>query len=139
MHASDIGGAVPGSISPAFTEVFQEGLRVPPVRLYRRSELVGDVREIFLANSRIAEELWGDFQAMLSALISMDRRLTGLCQRYGLEVVRKGMQDVIAYAETKARASIARIPDGNWRSTLKTLFEDKHFVADSGRLRVSMN
>lgn len=117
VHASDIGGAVPGSISPAFTEVFQEGLRVPPVRLYRRGELVPEVREIFLANSRIPEELWGDCQAMLAALASMDRRLAGLCDRYGVGIVCSGMQGVIAYAEAKARAAIARIPDGTWRFT----------------------
>jgi N-methylhydantoinase B len=112
VHASDIGGAVPGSISPAFTEVFQEGLRIRPVKLYDGGVLNVAIKSIFEDNSRIPGELWGDFQAMISGLKSMDRRLIELCDRYGRDAVEEGMRDVINYSETKARAVIDTIPDG---------------------------
>ena len=114
VHASDIGGAVPGSISPAFTEVFQEGLRIRPTKLYREGVLVEDIKNIFLDNSRIPDEMWGDFQAMLAAIEGMERRLVQLCERYGKAVVKAGMREVIDFAEAKARSVIARIPDGTY-------------------------
>lgn len=114
VHASDIGGAIPGSISPAFTEVFQEGLRVRPVKLYERGVLNTAIKAIFEDNSRIPGELWGDLQAMVSGLKSMDRRINELCERYGSEAVSQGMHDVIDYAEAKARAVISAIPSGTY-------------------------
>jgi N-methylhydantoinase B len=114
VHASDIGGAVPGSISPAFTEVFQEGLRIRPMHIFREGELVEQIRDIFLDNSRIPDEIWGDFKAMFSALKSMDRRLGELVGRYGLDAVKTGMADVLDFAELKARAVISSIPDGEY-------------------------
>lgn len=112
VHASDIGGAVPGSISPAFTEIFQEGLRLRPMKLYDGGVLNEAIRSILTDNSRIPSELWGDIQAMISGLKSMDKRLNELCDRYGRDAVEEGMQDVIKYAESKARAVIETIPDG---------------------------
>ncbi|KGE01552.1 MULTISPECIES: hydantoinase B/oxoprolinase family protein [Rhizobium/Agrobacterium group] len=114
VHASDIGGAVPGSISPAFTEVFQEGLRVRPVKLYEGGVLNKAIKSIFEDNSRIPVELWGDIQAMISGLKSMDRRIGELCDRYGRDAVEEGMNDVITYAEGKARAVIRTIPNGTY-------------------------
>jgi N-methylhydantoinase B len=115
VHASDIGGGVPGSISPAFTEVFQEGVRIRPMRLYREGVLNEDVRDLILDNSRIPTEMWGDFQAMLAAMKNMERRLLQLCDRYGEEAVLAGMHDVLAFAEQKSRGVIARIPDGEYK------------------------
>ncbi|MBY5775358.1 hydantoinase B/oxoprolinase family protein [Rhizobium leguminosarum] len=112
VHASDIGGAVPGSISPTFTEVFQEGLRLRPVKLYEGGVLNQAIKSILQDNSRIPGELWGDMQAMISGLKSMERRIHELCDCYGSEVVEAGMHDVISYAETKARAVIQLLPDG---------------------------
>ena len=114
IHASDIGGAVPGSISPDFTEVFQEGLRIRPMHIFKEGELVEEIRDIYLDNSRIPNDIWGDFKAMFSAQKSMDRRLNELCRRYGLDRVKAGMRDVIDFAEIKARQVISKIPDGDY-------------------------
>jgi N-methylhydantoinase B len=114
LHASDIGGAVPGSISPHLTEVYQEGLRIRPMKLFNAGVLNTDLRDIFLDNSRIPDEMWGDFQALLASLHSMDQRLRQLCLRYGADAVLQGMADVIDFAELKARSVIARIPDGTY-------------------------
>ncbi|MEO1987256.1 MAG: hydantoinase B/oxoprolinase family protein [Martelella sp.] len=114
VHASDIGGAVPGSISPAFTEFYQEGMRIRPVMLLKGGRLQETVRNFVLDNSRTPNEVWGDMQAMISALKSMDRRLNELCGRYGADEVVHGMQDVIALAEIKARGVYGKIPDGSY-------------------------
>lgn len=115
VHSSDVGGAVPGSISPALTEVFQEGLRVRPVKLYDRGVLNEAIKSIFQDNSRIPVEIWGDITAMISGLKSMDRRLGDLCVRYGADSVVDGMDDVIKYAEAKTHRVIATIPDGVYK------------------------
>lgn len=112
VHASDIGGAVPGSISPAFTEIFQEGLRIRPMKLYDGGVVNETIKSILTDNSRIPSELWGDIKAMISGLKSMGKRLNELCDRYGRDAVEAGMRDVINYAETKARAVIKSVPDG---------------------------
>lgn len=128
IHATDIGGAVPGSISPAFTEVFQEGLRVRPMRLFIGDKLNEDVMGLYMDNSRTPKEIAGDLEAMVSAMKSIDRRLTGLCDRYGVEEVKAGMQDVIAYSEEKARSVLATIPNGEYE------FSDYLEMAGEGNL-----
>ena len=138
IHASDIGGAVPGSISPAFTEIFQEGLRLRPVRLFRDDEIVPEVRDVLLDNSRIPEDMWGDFKAMVSALRGMDRRLVELCKRYGRSEVEAGMASVLDYAEEKARSAIREIPDGTYSfPDYVELLEDKHYALLNTTIRVS--
>ncbi|SDU42941.1 hydantoinase B/oxoprolinase family protein [Stappia sp. ES.058] len=114
VHCSDIGGAVPGSISPKFTEYFQEGLRVRPMRLIDQGKIVPEIRDIFLYNSRIPDAMWGDFMAMLSALQSMDKRLGELFDRYGVTMIKDGINDAIDFAELKARSIIREIPDGTY-------------------------
>jgi N-methylhydantoinase B len=137
IHASDIGGGVPGSISPAFTEVFQEGVRVRPMRLVREGEIVPEVRDLFLDNSRIPHDLWGDFKAMLSALKGMDRRLVELCRRQGAGAVKRGMRDVLDFAEGKARRAIAAIPDGEYAfSDYVELLREGHYAHIMTTLRV---
>jgi N-methylhydantoinase B len=137
IHASDIGGGVPGSISPGFTEVYQEGLRVRPVRLVRDDEVVEEIRDIFLDNSRIPKDMWGDFRAMMSALRGMEKRLLGLCDRYGTEAVTSGMYDVLDFAEEKARAVIRAVPDGEYSfSDYVELLQPGHYALIATTLRV---
>ena len=113
-HVSDIGGAVPSSISPSFTEIFQEGLRMRPVKIYRGGALNDDLLAIIKDNCRIPEETWGDIKAMCSALASMDKRIVELCARYGADELQAGIEDVLAYAEAKSRDVIGALPDGSW-------------------------
>jgi N-methylhydantoinase B len=129
IHASDIGGAIPGSISPGFAETFQEGVRVRPAKLYRAGVLNREILDVFLDNSRISSEMWGDFQAMIAALGLMQRRLSQLIAEYGHDNVVKGMSDVLGFAERKARAMISRIPDGAYGfSDYVEGLEDGHFI-----------
>lgn len=115
IHASDIGGAVPGSISPTNTEVYQEGIRLRPVKLYRAGKLNDELVAILQDNSRIGEEIWGDLQAMLSAMRLLDRRVNELCDRVGLAEFQAGIADVMDFAELKSRSVIKRLKDGVYR------------------------
>lgn len=117
IHFSDVGGRVPGSIAPSNTETFQEGIIIPPVRLVTRGELNREVLSIVLANSRIPALNWGDIKAQLAGLNTAERRLADLVRRYGEDTVRRGVGDVLDYAEAQARRVIDSIPDGTYRFT----------------------
>jgi len=114
IHASDIGGAVPASISPTSYEVFQEGVRIRPSLLYRQGEMNEPLWHFFADNSRIPDLIWGDLQAMMSGMALLDRRTQELCDRIGTEAFLESVTDVLALSEAKARAAIARLADGEY-------------------------
>jgi N-methylhydantoinase B len=114
IHASDIGGSVPGSISPTNSEVFQEGVRIRTSLLYRQGELNAPLWHFFEDNSRIPDLIWGDLQAMLAGLALLDRRTQELCDRVGTADMLASVRDVLALSELKARAAIARLTDGTY-------------------------
>src|SRR5262245_9321535 len=68
IHSSDVGGRVPGSISPVSTDIFQEGLRIPPLKLMRRGVLNQDLVDLILTNCRIPDQNWGDIKAQLASM-----------------------------------------------------------------------
>jgi N-methylhydantoinase B len=115
VHSSDVGGAVPASVWPRATEVFQEGLRLRPTRLYRAGVLDEAVRDLILDNCRIPALLWGDIQAMCAAVASCERRVAAMIGKFGADTVTAGLDAVLDYAERRARAAFARIPDGTYR------------------------
>jgi N-methylhydantoinase B len=114
VHASDIGGAVPGSISPDLTEAFQEGIRLRPMKLVTAGELNRDVVNILKDNSRIGDAVWGDLEALMSAMRLLNERATALGRRVGRETFQQGVENVIAYAEQKARGAIRHLRDGTY-------------------------
>lgn len=115
VHCSDVGGRVPSSISPVNTEIFQEGLRIPPVKLMRRGEMVPEVRLFLDANSRTPEANMGDIRAMLAALAAGRRRLEQTIAQHGADAVSVAATDLMSYAAQKARAVLKRVPDGTYR------------------------
>ncbi len=114
IHASDIGGSVPGSISPTNYEVFQEGVRMRPNLLYRKGVLNEQLWNFFADNSRIPDLIWGDLQAMMAGLALLDERTQELCDRYGTAALLESIDDVLALSELKARAAIATLTDGEY-------------------------
>ncbi len=114
VHCSDVGGRVPSSISPVNTEIFQEGLRIPPVKLLRRGEMSPEVRLFLDANSRTPEANMGDIRAMLAALAAGRRRVAQVVAQHGAEVLLDAETDLIAFAEAKARAVLSTIPEGTY-------------------------
>ena len=111
-HWADIGGSVAGGFSSDTTEVHQEGLRLPPIRICREGEIDSDLLDLILANCRVPEERIGDLKAQLGALKVGERRLRGLIDRYGAATIEAVIAEVRQRAETQMRAHIDAIPDG---------------------------
>ncbi|WP_149538279.1 hydantoinase B/oxoprolinase family protein [Siccirubricoccus phaeus] len=116
-HWSDTGGMVPGGFNSTATEIQQEGLRIPPVKLYRRGVLDEDIQQMVLNNVRVPEERLGDLRAQLGALRVGARRLTELLDRYGADVVEAAIEELKTRSERLMRAHIATIPDGTYEGT----------------------
>ena len=113
-HVADIGGMAPGSFAANATEVYQEGLRLPPVKIVRRGEAVKDIWDIILANHRTPRNSWGDFHAMIGSLNIAERRLLSLIGKYGRDFLRTASKQLMDHSERWMRAEIARIPSGTY-------------------------
>ncbi|MFE4710237.1 MULTISPECIES: hydantoinase B/oxoprolinase family protein [unclassified Paenibacillus] len=114
VHSSDVGGKVPGSVSPTSYDIHMEGIRIAPVKLYDQGVLNEQVLRLFLDNSRIPDQNWGDLKALMAALHRGELRLQELITRYGLDKVEQGIVDLLQYSELKVRAIIRDIPDGSY-------------------------
>ena len=112
IHNVDVGGAVPASLSRTLTEVHQEGIRIPPAKLYRAGALDEGLVRVMLANVRVPDQNWGDLKALVAAVNTGERRVLDLVRRFGVETVVDGLADLLDYAEAQARAVLAGIPDG---------------------------
>ncbi len=123
-HWPDTGGAVPGGFSASATEVEQEGLRLPPVKLFKAGVMDEEILAIILSNIRIADQRIGDIKAQAAALKVGERRLTALLDRYGRELVERCMAELRQRAAQQMRAQIATIPDG--------VYEGEAFVDSDG-------
>jgi N-methylhydantoinase B len=110
-HWPDVGSATPGSYG-AVTEIFGEGIRLPPVRLISRGVLDADLEKVILANVRTPEERKGDLGAQLAATLRATERLQALAQRYGSSAVIGYMAQVMDYSERLMRAALVDLPDG---------------------------
>ena len=113
-HHADVGGAAPGSL-PLAREVYEEGLRIPPVRLLRAGALQQDVLALLLANVRTPDERRADLAAQLGAQATGERRLTELARRSGAAGLEAAAAAILAATERRARAAIGRLPRGTWR------------------------
>jgi N-methylhydantoinase B len=111
-HWADIGGSVAGGFSSDTTEVHQEGLRLPPIRICREGELDRDLLDLILANCRVPDERIGDLKAQLGALKVGERRLRELIARHGAGRLETVIAEVRRRSEQQMRAAIEAIPDG---------------------------
>lgn len=114
IHSSDVGGRVPGSIAPSNQEIYQEGLRIPPTKLYRGGALNEELFNIVQANVRIPYQVWGDLKALMSAFHVATGRLETLFHKHGLQKTKRLITESMDYAEAKARAIFEQIPDGTY-------------------------
>lgn len=114
-HHSDVGGISPGSM-PLATEIVQEGLRIPPVRLVREGERQDDIWRLVLSNVRTPEERAGDLEAQLAALHTGRIRLLEMTRRRGAGAVTRAMDGLIDYADRLLEAGLEQIPDGRWEA-----------------------
>lgn len=111
-HHADIGGGAPGSLTPTARDIYGEGLRIPPIRLWRGGNLDEDLQRLLLQNVRTPEERWGDLRAQGAACATGIARLRDLVARYGVESLREGMRAVLDYSERRTRAAISSLPRG---------------------------
>ncbi|MEQ9121003.1 MAG: hydantoinase B/oxoprolinase family protein, partial [Alphaproteobacteria bacterium] len=123
-HIAEVGGMVPGGFCGEATEIFHEGLRVPPVKIKRRGVDNEDVWKIMLANVRTPRYNYGDLRAMISAVDLGVSRIAGVYAKYGKANVQQTIADLMDYSERRMRAEIENIPDGIYE------FADK--VEDDG-------
>ena len=114
-HHADVGGASAGSLSAETTDVYGEGLRIPPVKLYDGGDPVEAVFDLLLANVRTPDERRGDLRAQVAANRTGRRRYRALVDRYGRDDLAAATDDVMAYAERRTRAALADTPDGTYR------------------------
>lgn len=111
-HWPDIGSATPGSYG-AVTEVYGEGLRLPPIRLYRDGKPDPAIEAIIFANVRTPTERLGDLRAQVAANLRAAQRLSELASKYGTETLLQIMQEVLDYSDTMMRAALSALPDGS--------------------------
>ena len=114
-HHADVGGTYPGSMGPC-REIYQEGLRIPPVRLMRGGQLDADVLALVLNNVRTPGEREGDLGAQIAACHTGLTRLGEICRRYGLARVTAAGRDLLDYSERMMRAFLQRVPPGAYRA-----------------------
>ncbi|MEM7251873.1 MAG: hydantoinase B/oxoprolinase family protein [Pseudomonadota bacterium] len=114
-HWPDTGGAVPGGFSATATEVEQEGLRLPPVKLYKKGVLDDEILSIILSNIRIADQRIGDIKAQAAALKVGERRMDTLLERYTPELVDAAIDELRGRARQQMEAKIETIADGDYR------------------------
>ena len=115
-HWPDTGGSVPGGFSASATSSEQEGLRLPPVKLFKRGVMDTEIYQIICSNIRVSEQRIGDVKAQASALLVGAARLTALLDRYGDAVVTGAITEIRALAARQMRASIGLIAEGSYTS-----------------------
>ena len=113
-HHADIGGMAPGSMAGGMTEIYQEGLRIPPIRLIEKGEIRQELMDLILLNVRVPEERRGDYNAQIAANRLGERRCLRLIERWGVPTVKSGMNSIIAASAKRMRAAIRDLPDGEY-------------------------
>jgi N-methylhydantoinase B len=111
-HHADIGGMAPGSMAGGMSEIYQEGLRIPVVRLFERGKMNDDLFEILLLNARIPEERRGDYYAQIAACRLGLRRMHEIAERYPVGLLRGAFDEIIIRTHKRMRQAIGEIPDG---------------------------
>ena len=114
IHNTDVGGAVPATLSRTLTEIHQEGLRIPPIRLMRDGKMNEDLLQIINRNVRLPEQNWGDLNAQIACCNVGERKIHDIIDRFGLEGFRAGLPALLDYAERQSRALLASLPDGEY-------------------------
>ena len=111
-HWHDVGGNVPGNYNPVATESFQEGMLIPPVKLFRAGVIQQDIIDILQANSRLPGSVFGDLNAQINSLDLGVRRLTGLLDEYTDATITEALDSLRERAARMMRSNIAELPNG---------------------------
>ncbi len=115
IHWADMGGPMPGTFNPEATTCYAEGLRIPPIRLFKKNKLDEELFSIIEINIRGAVERRADLQAQFEAARLIDRRITELARRYGKKTLFLAYEEQFNYTERLMLAEVATLPDGEWQ------------------------
>ncbi len=113
-HWADVGGAVPGSMSGTATEIYQEGIRIPPVKIVEAGRQNHALMEVLLSNMRVRADRLGDFNSGLAACRTAERRIDELVARYGMETLQSAVERNLDRSEARMREKIRTLPDGEY-------------------------
>jgi len=139
-HNSDVGGMAPGSLSGEATEIFQEGLRLPAIKLINQGELDQSVMDIITTNSRMPDFLLGDVWAAIASVRIGANRLEGLAEKYGQDTFSEAISSFMDFGEKTALAELAKLPQGTFELAeeqddgriynVKVTISDDEFLVD---------
>ncbi len=115
-HWNDVGGMTPGSLSGQVTEIYQEGICIPPIRIADRGELNKALIDVLMSNMRLPHERRGDFECMLGASRKAEARIYDLFRRYGSDAMTRAVETLLARSEAVMRQRISELPDGTYRA-----------------------
>ena len=135
-HHADIGGMAPGGIAGGMTEIYQEGLRIPPIRLVSQGEIVRDVLDLILLNVRIPHERRGDYMAQIAANRLGERRFAELYRKHSPAKVAAAAEGIIDAVARRMRSSLAALPDGEYR--FEDVIDDDGFGATAIPIKVKV-
>ena len=114
-HHADVGGAVPGSMAGGMTEIYQEGLRIPVVRLFRKGVIQSDLMDLLLLNVRIPAERRGDYFAQVAACRLGAKRLKEIFTQYGLPKINTAFYEIITRTANRMREGVESLPNGKYK------------------------
>lgn len=114
IHNTDMGGAVPASLSRSLTEIHQEGIRFPPMKLFTDGAFDEKLLRIMMLNVRKPDQNMGDLRALVGALNTGERKVQAMVKKFGADAFRSGLSGLLDYAEHQARAILETIPDGEY-------------------------
>ena len=123
-HHSDVGGATHGGYNPSASEIYQEGIRIPPLKLIERGVARDDVLHMLSANVRHPENFLGDFQAQFGSVRIAARRIIAMLERYGAEGLSRAVDEILHGTEVQVREMITNWPDG--------VYKGESFIDDDG-------
>lgn len=136
-HMTEVGGKVPGGFAGDATEVFQEGLRIPPLKIVDGGEDVEAVWNIIMANVRTPRISYGDLKSMIGSLYVGERRILELVEKHGVDGFRTIGEAIKDYSERRMRAELAEMPDGVYRFE-DDVIENDGVTAEPARLRLTV-
>lgn len=135
-HHVDVGGYAPGSMPFGVTQIYQEGLQIPPLKLSERGKLNYDVLDLVMENVRDPEDLKGDLMAQIASNNVGERRVIELMDRYGKETVQRYMQEIMNYSEQRMLASLRKLPRGKF--TFEDYLEGDGWTDDEVKIKVTV-
>jgi N-methylhydantoinase B len=135
-HWTEVGGMAPGSWTTDSTEVFQEGLQFPCIKVFENDRANEAIVDLIKANVRTPEMTMGDFHAQAASLRLAGRRIQELCDRYGVDALKEAIQAMFAHGREVARMALARLPKGEFTAEMK--IDDDGFGGDPLPVRVKV-